>query len=117
MKLLTKQIKEQLPSLYSQEHVEDPIVYVKSFTPDSGWYWDATEGSPVDENGIMINEGENKVEVDFLFFGYIRGLDAKLGYFSLSELESVRGNFGLPIERDRSFAPCWLLAITSGAVS
>jgi hypothetical protein len=91
MKLLTKQLRKQLPPLYSQEHVEDLIVWCKFFTPDSGWYWYAVEGSPVDENGIMIKEGEDKVEVDFLFFGYVRGLDAELGYFSLAELESLRG--------------------------
>ena len=91
MKLLTKQLRKQLPPLYSQEHVEDPIVWCKFFTPDSGWYWYAVEGSPVDENGIMIKEGEEKVEVDFLFFGYVRGLDAELGCFSLAELESLRG--------------------------
>jgi hypothetical protein len=30
-------------------------------------------------------------------------LESELGYFSLSELESVRGPFGLPIERDVYF--------------
>ena len=40
---------------------------------------------------FRIKEGEDKVEVDFLFFGYVRGLDAELGYFSLAELESLRG--------------------------
>lgn len=65
----------------------------------------------------MIQPGEDKVAVDFLFFSYVKGLENELGYFSLSELESVRGNFGLPIERDQSFTPCRLSVITSGAVS
>ncbi len=52
------------------------------------------------------------MEADFLFFGYVRGLEAALGYFSLSELESLRGLWGLPIERDLSFPPCKLSAIT-----
>jgi hypothetical protein len=112
MKLLTKQLRKQLPALYSQEHVEDPVVWVKFFTPDSVWTWYAIEGSPVDANGMMIQPGEDKVEVDFLFFGYVRGLEAELGYFSLSELERLRGPWGLPIERDRSFTPCKLSAIT-----
>jgi hypothetical protein len=37
---------------------------------------------------------------------YIIGFEAELGYFSLSELESVRGPWGLPIERDLWFKPC-----------
>jgi hypothetical protein len=36
---------------------------VKFFTPDSSWTWYATEGSPVDENGIMIQPGEDKHEL------------------------------------------------------
>jgi hypothetical protein len=81
MKLLTKKLREQLPPLYSQEDVEDPTVSAKFFTPDAGFSWYATEGSPVDENGIMINEGETTPEADFLFFGYVIGLEAELGYF------------------------------------
>ena len=34
------------------------------------------------------------------FFGFVDGLEREWGYFSLSELESVRGGFGLPVERD-----------------
>jgi hypothetical protein len=29
----------------------------------------------------------------------------ELGYFSLSELQSIRGAFGLPVERDMYFTP------------
>jgi hypothetical protein len=54
MKLLTNAIRKKLPALYSQEQVEDPAVWVKFFTPDASWTWYATEGSPVDANGIMI---------------------------------------------------------------
>jgi hypothetical protein len=83
MKLLTNAIRKKLPALYSQEQVEDPTVWVKFFTPDAAWTWYATEGSLVDTNGIMIQPGEDKVEVDFLFFGYVRGLESELGYLSL----------------------------------
>ncbi len=44
-----------------------------------------------------------------IFFGLVDGFVAELGYFSLSELESVRGPFGVPaIERDVHFKPCTL---------
>ena len=40
-----------------------------------------------------------------MLFGLVYGLEKELGYFSLNELESVRGPLGLGIERDKSFKP------------
>ena len=92
MKLLTKAILRRLPPLYSQEEKGlDAIAWVKFFTPDSGWTWWASEF-----------DGED------LFFGLVIGHEIEVGYFSLSELESVRGPWGLPIERDRFFEPARL---------
>jgi hypothetical protein len=88
MKLLTQEIKKQLPALYAQEKVKDPIAYVKFFTPWAGWTWFATEYDQRDT-----------------FFGLVHGHETELGYFSLSELESVNGPFGLKIERDKYFEP------------
>lgn len=43
MKLLTQEIRKQLPALYSQEDKGgEAIVHVKFFTPDSNWTWLAT---------------------------------------------------------------------------
>ena len=43
------------------------------------------------------------------FFGLVSGFEVELGYFSLSELQSVRGAFGEPVvERDLHFVPCKL---------
>jgi hypothetical protein len=39
-----------------------------------------------------------------MFFGLVVGLETELGYFTLNELESVRGPMGLKIERDRHFS-------------
>ena len=89
MELLTAELRARLPALYSQEHNKDPTVHCKFFTPDSNWTWLVTEGSVEDD--------------DFLFFGYVIGLEEEWGYFVLSELESVRGSLGLPIERDLHF--------------
>ena len=87
--LLTEEIRKQLPPLYSQESkAGKAIAYVKFFTPDSGWTWWATEF-----------DGED------LFFGLAEGHCRELGYFSLSELESVRGPYGLHIERDLHWKP------------
>jgi len=91
MKLLTEEVRAQLPPLYSQENAADPIVHAKFFTPDAGWTWFATEGG--------TDRGE------YLFFGYVIGLEEEFGYFALSELESIRGQLGLPVERDLYFTP------------
>ena len=99
MELLTEEIKSVLPTLYAQEYEKDPMVYCKFFDPTGSWTWYATEGEETD-NG------------DFLFFGYVVGFDAELGYFTLSQLESAKrkatGIRALPIERDLYFTPCKL---------
>jgi hypothetical protein len=94
MKLLTKEILDRLPRLGGQREAADPIAYAKFFTPDAGWTWYATEGEPWG----MDHE-------DFLFFGYVIGVEPEWGEFSLSELQSIRGRLGLPVERDRFFKP------------
>ena len=98
MKLLTKEIRKKLPPLYSQDGKGGKaIAYLKFFTPDSGFTWWITEGSPIkDESGN---------EVDFHFFGLVEGQFKELGYVSLKELEEVRGPMGLPIERDLYWKP------------
>ena len=100
MKLLTPELRQQLPSLYAQEHTRDPIVYAKFFTPSSNWTWYVTEGrSQFDPDNPEGGEG------DFLFFGFVIGFEKEWGYFSLNEMESARGPFGLTIERDLYFTP------------
>lgn len=91
MELLTDELRARLPALYSQETEPDAMIYAKFFTPWTGWTWFVTEGS--------------KQEDDFIFFGYVIGLESEWGYFSLNELESIRGPAGLTIERDLYFTP------------
>ena len=96
MELVTKELREQLPPLYAQEREADPIVVCKFFTPDSGWTWYALEFDEVDT-----------------FFGLVIGFESELGYFSLSELQAIRGPLGLPIERDVHFQPTRLSVVRS----
>jgi len=88
MKLLTNEIRNRLPNLYDTEHERDPIAQVKFFTPWASWTWYATEFDGQD-----------------VFFGYVDGPCGEWGYFSLSELEQVRGPGGLTVERDLYFEP------------
>ena len=90
MKLLTKEIEKKLPKLYSREKVENPVIIVKFFTPWNNWSW-------------FAYEGEKQKNGDWLFFGMVHGDEHEIGYFLLSELESVSGPFGLKIERDKYF--------------
>ncbi len=102
MKLITQELLQQLPPLYSQENEKDPLVICKFFYPDFPWTWYAIEGSPVDEDGFYDTDKE---KVDFLFFGYVAGDFPELGYFSLRELQANRGKWGLLVERDMYFTP------------
>ena len=89
MKLLTKEIENMFKKVGYQDGVEDPVVVAKFFTPWTNWTWFATEYDP-----------ESR-----LFFGMVHGHEKELGYFSLDELMSVNGPFGLKIERDMAFDP------------
>ncbi len=89
MKLLTQEIRKELPALGAQDgQGGKAVVYVKFFSPDSSWTFWATEF-----------DGEDT------FFGLVEGHEKELGYFSLSELQKVRGPMGLPIERDLHWKP------------
>ena len=44
-----------------------------------------------------------KTRGDWIFYGLVDGQYKELGNFRLCELESVRGQFGLGIERDIHF--------------
>lgn len=89
MRLLTDELKRKLPPLYATENEKDTTIQVKFFTPWTHWTWYATEFDGQD-----------------LFFGIVDGFEWEWGYFSLAELESVRGPAGLRIERDLYFDPC-----------
>ena len=94
MKLLTAANIKQLKKfpLYSTDGKpdEERDVLVKFFTPDSNWSWYVLEGQEMD-NG------------DWEFFGLVDGHEKEFGYFWLSQLQEIRGSFGLPVERDRNF--------------
>jgi hypothetical protein len=90
MKLLTQAIKAKLPALGSTDRLphDEITVQAKFFTPDSSWSWYCVEFDGVDT-----------------MFGLVVGFEIEAGYFSLAELESACGPWGLPIERDLWFKP------------
>lgn len=92
MKLLTEEIKMQLKPLYACEKDKDPVAVVKFFCPWNQWTWFVWEDCWQTEDGSELSLTQNLTGVrDVLFFEAVRGDAFKLGYFSLLELESVRG--------------------------
>lgn len=87
MKLLTKIILSKTPLLYKGEG--DKLITAKFFTPDSGWSWFLAEYDPINQ----------------IAFGYVVGFESEWGYFSIPEIESLKGPMGLTVERDRWFTP------------
>ena len=83
MKLMTKEIQNQMPALYETEGSETHRVYAKYFHPFSNWTWYAVEYDPTEKR----------------FFGLVDGYAMEAGYFTLAELESYTIG-GLGIERD-----------------
>jgi hypothetical protein len=95
MALLTKEIRQELPPLYSQENTDDPLARVRFYDAMGDWSWYAIEF-----------DGED------LFFGLVLGFERELGYFTLSEFEQVNRAAGFTrIERDSGFQPTRISAI------
>jgi len=94
MKLITKEVEKLINKypLYSQDGKGDDAVVICKFFGGSSWSWYATEGN-------ILPDG------DIQFFGLVTGgYEAEYGYFTLSELKSIKfPPFGLGIERDMYF--------------
>lgn len=92
MKLLTKAQHAQLIANGKASAMQetDHFPVVKLFTPDAGATWLLSE--------IRADDADIAFGLCDLGCGF-----PELGYVSLSELATVRGKLGLPIERDRHF--------------
>ncbi|MFW6027477.1 MAG: DUF2958 domain-containing protein [bacterium] len=110
MKLLTIPIREQLlrngriQAALAEEGRQhaDFLPVVKLFTPDANCTWLLSELDPEDP--------------DIAFGLCDLGMGCpELGSVRISELQSVRGAFGLPVERDRHFAAMHTLSVYARA--
>ncbi len=103
MKLLTKEILKRFEAVGRQEDSKDPLVIAKFFNPTGAGTWYATEYDP-----------ESR-----MFFGFVSifgDWNDEWGSFSLAELESYHGKFGLGIERDLYFGEKRISEIVPEAV-
>jgi hypothetical protein len=82
MALLTQSQMNRIPSLYSQENIKDPIVYLKITCMNA--FWLITE----------LDKGEG------LAFGYAQIIEGggELGYISLEEINELRENYFVSVE-------------------
>lgn len=90
MQLLTKELVKRFEKVGRQENDSDPLVIAKFFNPTGAGNWFATEYDPSEK----------------IFFGYVSifgDWNDEWGSFSLEELQSYTGKFGLGIERDMYF--------------
>ena len=94
MKILTKQIKDKLIKNHQEQNngEKEFKAVLKLFNPTGIGTWYLSELNP--ENNTA--------------FGLCCLQDKELGYVSLDELLSFKGQFGLKIERDLSFKPTTL---------
>lgn len=93
MNLISDELRAQLLAngrLSLKDEGFDPLPVVKLFTPDAGATWLLTEIDPDDE--------DHAFGLCDLGLGF-----PELGYVSLTELTTVRGRLGLPVERDLHF--------------
>jgi hypothetical protein len=93
MKLLTKELIKQIPTLAETDElgIEESFAYAKFFNPMGNHQWFITAYDP-EQN---------------LAFGYVNLNDpqmAELGYISIQEIENIKLPFGMTIERDRGFS-------------
>ena len=90
MELIPEELLNKIPDLYETERSINPICHIKLFTPDSIFTWYIIEISKEDKHTC---------------YGLVKGFESEIGYFSLKELETIKGNLGLRVERDISFSP------------
>ena len=89
---MTKELEEQFRYVGTQSDDKNPLVIAKFFNAGGAGTWYATEYKKKDK----------------IFFGYVSIFgdhNDEWGSFSLAELESFKGNFGLGIEQDRYWEP------------
>ena len=99
MKLLPTALRNRIPLLYATEDEPDPTVWAKFVCRISGWEWYVIEFDGAD-----------------ICFGWVKGFEPELGYFSLAEIASIHELGGTSVVlRDPHFAPCPLSQVKQHA--
>ena len=91
MKLITKAQMQKLTKNWNKDNLGEQKPVVKMFTPDAAATWLFVAASLQEEDNDIILYGIADVGLGFVEWGYV----------SFTELTSIRGKLGLPVERDR----------------
>jgi hypothetical protein len=97
MKLLTKEIIKKAQAQFAKgSDFDGQMIVAKFFDPTGSWSW------------YLMNLD---TDLDYAW-GIVKGYEVEAGSFSMNELQSIRLQFGLGIERDLHFTPipakeCW----------
>jgi len=100
-KLLPKGFARKIPLIDLMRDPNEMIVHAHYFTCFTSWDWWVVEGRPVPSCD------------DYLFRGFFKGPDGfAFGDWSLSDLESLGGPFGMgKVERETLFPPTPLIPL------
>jgi hypothetical protein len=88
MELLDGDLFRLLPGFIKSDH-KDPVVHARFFIPNGGLSWYVIEGQ-VEKN-------------EYTFYGILDTVETKFCYFSLREIEFIRGPGGTTVQRDPEF--------------
>jgi hypothetical protein len=94
MERLPHELRAQIPRLYHTRQEDDPIAWVRFFSPFFNWRWYIVEYDEV--AGLAI------------FYGWMVSAAEPQGRFIRSDLASMRAYFGITIARDPEFVACRL---------
>ena len=120
MKLLTKDIEKKQVTQHKKHvanqgrdyrpYCKSESVVVKYFTPDANATWWILEGTPIESHPncskVLILDNDGRTIPDWYLYGLC---DLGLGFREfgdvlLSDLLSVKGKLGLPVERDKHYS-------------
>jgi hypothetical protein len=87
--LLTQEVRRITPPLYETEGESNPFVTAKFHASWNNWTW------------YLIELSDNNNDC----FGYVCDHEKDFHFFSLSELEALKGPSGQKVERDLRFSP------------
>jgi hypothetical protein len=105
MKLFTQaQYKKLLKNGKPENEDKDNYPVIKLFTPDANATW------------LLVHIDNEDLDLAFGLCDLGLGFP-ELGYVSLSELRTVRGHIGLPVERDLHFEPKFTISVYAKAAS
>src|SRR3972149_3650563 len=82
-------VSDRLPTIEEARNEVVPMARIKLFDPTGSWTWYVNSYDPDSRQA----------------YGLVDGFEREYGYFDMAELCALRGQFGLPVERDLHWTP------------